>query len=265
MISAIKRYGGKHYLAQRICRMIQPHITYVEPYFGSGAVLFRKDPNESAEVVNDLDGELMNFWTVMREHFDDFYRLICLTPFHEDVFNLALDFESDDPVKRAWAFYIRNRMSRQGLERDFATLTKKRQRGGMQEQVSSYLGSVEQLPEISLRLQRVLVYNRDALDIIEELDSEDTFFYCDPPYLHETRFFNARSTYKYEMSDIQHTILLKTLAGIQGKFILSGYPSVLYYDYAKRFGWKSLTFDVPNSASAEETKELKPETVWYNY
>ncbi len=243
--------------------MIQPHKLFVEPYFGAGHVLFAKDPEDSSEIVNDLDRELTNFWDVIKDKdkFDEFKFLIALTPFSEIEYHRAKVFPEEPPA-RAVAFFIRNRMSRQALEQDYATPTR-RLRSGMNEHVSAYLGAVDGLPILHERLQRVQIYNRPALELILQTDGPDTFFYLDPPYMEETR--ESVGQYKFEMTDSDHVRLLFVLSKIKGKFLLSGYPSAIYEDARQRYGWKSLTFDVPNHSSSSKKKETKSETVWYNY
>jgi DNA adenine methylase len=134
----------------------------------------------------------------------------------------------------------------------------------MNEQVSAWLTAVDGLPEFHQRLRRVEIRCKDAVELILELDSPATLFYLDPPYLHETR--STTSEYgAYEMSREQHVKLLATLAGIEGKFILSGYRSELYNRFAKKCGWRRVDFDLPNNASSAATKERKIECVWCNY
>ena len=154
-----------------------PHLHYVEPFAGGLAVMLRKNPEGISEVVNDLDSELSNFWHVLKDgdHFQKFTRQIEATPFSAIEFERA-ELASDDPVIRAVNFFIRCRQSRQGLRRDFATLSKNRTRRGMNEQVSSWLTAVEGLPEIHQRLQRVVICNDDAVKIIFREDWQTRSF-----------------------------------------------------------------------------------------
>ena len=216
----LKWHGGKHYLADRIISLIPPHTHYVEPYAGGLSVLFAK-PAEliegHSEVVNDLNGNLVNFWDVLSrsESFGELVRICEATPFSEEVWNSAKEMEAckavrtTRDVKQAWAFFIKYRQSRQGLGKDFATLSRRRTRRGMNEQVSSWLSAVEGLPEAHERLKRVVVLNRDALAVIGQQDGPDTFFYLDPPYLHDTRV--TTSDYEFEMGESDHSKLLELL------------------------------------------------------
>lgn len=265
MSNPLKWHGGKTYLAQKIIELIPPHTHYVEPYFGGGAVLFAKPDDlieNHSEVVNDLNGELINFWLTLRvkPQFDKFVRFLQFTPFSEKLFDGSLEsFARGTTVDRALNFFIRYRQSRQGLGKDFATLTRNRTRRGMNEQVSSWLSAIDGLAEAHERLQRVVILNTDAISVIKQQDGENTFFYCDPPYLHETRVTTA--DYEYEMSREQHVELLDTLKSIKGRFLLSGYSSDLYNSY----GWTRTEIDSPNHASSAASKEIKTECLWSNY
>lgn len=282
----LKCHGGKHYLAKPIVELMPPHLHFVEPFFGGGAILFARDPNRDwyegapdydgsasmrgcSEVVNDINAELMNFWRVLQnEHwFEMFRRRIEGTPLSEaewDGYEDILAGRPNDPAHvRAAVFFIRYRQSRQGLGKDFATLSRNRTRRRMNEQASAWLSAVEGLPEAHARLKRVVILNRDALDVIRQQDGPRTHFYCDSPYLPETR--TAKDCYEHEMTPVQHEHLLHRLAAIQGTFQLSGYHSELYDDMADCQNWRCVEFDLPNNASGKKKKERKVECLWMNY
>jgi DNA adenine methylase len=265
----LKWHGGKHYLADRIIRLMPPHIHYVEPYFGGGQVLFRKPCEGISEVVNDLNGHLTNFWFTLQgqKTFAEMRRVIEATPFSEAEFDFTDNLYERTPnpgnVAAAAAFFIRYRQSRQGLGKDFATLSRNRTRRGMNEQVSSWLSAIEGLPEAHERLKRVVILNRDALDVIRQQDGPNTLFYLDPPYLHETRA--VTNAYEFEMSKKQHEELLEVLSEIQGHFILSGYPSHVYAWVERREGWNRIDIDIDNKASAAKKKQTKTECLWMNF
>ncbi len=318
----LKWHGGKFYLASWIIENMPPHLHYVEPYFGGGAVLFRKPQRDwmvncphcgkndqieamfdyedtgelthgclrcrqagaayqlvacyrgCSEIVNDINGELMNFWLVLSDYrtFAEFHGRLQTTPFSEELFKAAMagsapEFKgviTCDPIERARIFFIRYRQSRQGLGKDFATLSRTRTRRKMNEQVSSWLSAVEGLPEAHERLKRVVILNRDALDVIKKEDGEKTLFYLDPPYLHETRSSSGEYG-DHEMSRQGHAKLLLAIMGIKGKFMLSGYHSELYDNHARQNGWRREEKQIDNKASSKSTKEIKTECLWMNY
>lgn len=277
----IKRHGGKSYLAKWIVSKMPPRcrnpnapmesdtgwLHYAEPYFGGGAVLFANDPHGISEVVNDLDGELTNFWDVLKSPslFTQLQSRLALTPCSAVEFDRAVTgFHDHCQVDRAAAFFVRNRQSRQGLERDFATLARTRTRGGMNELPSAWLSAIDGLPQVHHRLQRVVILNGDAIKVIKQQDGPRTLFYCDPPYVHSTR----KTTKEYganEMTDDQHTELLETLAAIKGRFILSGYSNDLYYDFAQEQGWSCDSVEIDNKASGAKFKKKERECLWMNY
>jgi len=284
----IKWHGGKYYLRKWIIDLMPPHLHYVEPFFGGGGILLARDPDRdwmstgnqklpaalqgASEVANDLHGELINFWRVLQnaEDFEAFRRRIELTPFSQAEFEEARDHtvseESREPeglVERAVRFFIVARQSRQGLMRDFATLSRNRTRSRINEQVSAWLNVVEGLPDVHQRLSSVVILNQNACDVIRKQDGLHTLFYCDPPYLHETR--SSTGEYAFEMTEAQHRELLDVLAGIQGKFMLSGYPSDLYQDWQRQHNYNCHVFLIDNKASSGKVKETKEECLWCNF
>lgn len=281
--SPLKYHGGKHYLAKPIISLMPPHLNYCELFGGSLAVLLERDPLQDrlgpgqpsyqrgcSEVVNDLDGRLMNFWRVLQDPaaFVEFQRQVAAIPFSEGHWERARDLSqtpvSPQPcVDAAVAFFVYARQSRAGTFKDFATLTKNRTRRGMSEQASAWLSCIEKLPEVHARLQRVVILNHDALDVIRQQDGPLTLFYLDPPYLHETRATTGQ--YSYEMSDADHERLLAVLGGIKGKFMLSGYANPLYDAAARKFGWRCADFDLPNNAAGGESKRRMTERLWMNF
>ena len=264
----LKWHGGKHYLADRIIELMPPHTHYVEPYAGGLSVLFAK-PAELiegySEVVNDLNGGLTNFWRVLADEkdFEHLVRLLEATPVSEVRFKESLNFTELIGVYWAADFFVRYRQSRQGLGKDFATLSRNRTRRGMNEQASSWLSAIEGLPESHERLKRVVVLNRDAIDVIRQQDGPNTFFYLDPPYLHETRV--TTDDYEYEMNEDEHEALLDTLGHVKGRFILSGYRSDLYDRVANYYGWHRNDIEIDNKASSKKTKDKKTECLWMNF
>jgi site-specific DNA-adenine methylase len=274
----LKRHGGKTYLASRIISLMPPHVHYVEPFAGGAAVLLARDPNDPrfflsdhrdhqgvSEVINDLDGRLTNFWRVIgdMESFASFQRRVEALPLSRPEFEAAKAHEyGNDPVADAVAFFVENRQSRQALGKDFVTHVKSRVRRGMNDHASAWLSAVEGLPAIHERLKRVVVENRPALDVIREHDSAGTFFYLDPPYVHETR--TVTDAYgDFEMTVADHRELLDVLLHCQGKVMLSGYANELYDGMLA--GWVRHEFDLPNNAASGKEKRRMTEVIWCNF
>lgn len=279
----LKRHGGKHYLGKRIVEFMPPHLHYVEPYFGGGSVLLARDPGRDwyhgapdwaskswqrgcSEVVNDLEHELMNFWSVLRSEsmFEQFQRMVEATPLDQSVWAVAESSQSaGDPVVRAFHFFVRSRQSRQGIGRDFATLSRNRTRGGRNEQANAWISCIDGLRAIHERLRSVVILCDDAIKVIQSQDGDRTLFYCDPPYLHTTR--SSTGEYAHEMTEEQHRQLLTVLASIKGKFILSGYHSSMYDAWAEQHGFRCEEIEIDNKASGAKTKEKKVECLWMNH
>jgi DNA adenine methylase len=261
----LKWHGGKHYLAPKIVALMPPHLHYVEPFFGGGAVLLAKSPDGVSEVVNDLDGDLINFWQVLADEasFSQLQRRLEATAFSEAHWHEAVDAEErTDQVDRAVSFFIRCRQSLAGRMDSFAPISRNRVRRGMNEQASAWLTAVEGLPAVHARLKRVVIVGpKDAKEVIQQQDGPNTLFYLDPPYLDETR--TAPNVYRFEMTRDQHTELLDVLKAVKGKVMLSGYDSVLYQE--KLADWNCHAFELPNNAASGQSKRKMTEIVWCNF
>ena len=133
----------------------------------------------------------------------------------------------------------------------------------MNEQTSSWLSAVEGLPTAHARLKRVVIFAEDAVTVIGREDSPHSFFYCDPPYVHETRF--VPDAYEHEMPNEGHAALLEALGNLQGKFLLSGYRCRLYDEAMERHGWRRIDIEIDNKASSAKVKPIKTECLWMNY
>lgn len=265
--------GGKAYLANRIIALMpKDHVHYVEPFFGGGSVMLAKEPEGVSEVANDLNGWLTNFWEVLRssELFPQLQRFLEASPCAEAMFTEArCVVESSpipdgfDPVTAAAWFFVLNRQSMAARMECFTPLSRTRTRRGMNELPSAWLTAIEGLPIVHARLKRVVILSRSAIDVIRQQDGEKTLFYLDPPYLKETR--TAPDVYLHEMTREQHEELLKVLANIEGKFILSGYDSDLYRAYERDAGWKRVEIEISNHSASGETKRRMTEVLWMNY
>lgn len=256
-------YGGKYNHLSWLLPLLPPSHHYCEPFGGSAAVLLNRD-SSPVETYNDLDGEVVNFFRVLRQQKDELIEAIGLTPFSREEFFEACQTEAGNlsPLERARRFFIRARQVRTGLAQT-ASLgrwanCKNTSRAGMAGAVSRWLGSVEGLPEIALRLLQVQIENRPALNVIEIYDSPQTLFYCDPPYPHESR--GDAKAYGYEMNDADHSKLAKLLNRIQGRAAVSGYRcdlmDQLYRD------WHCV--EAPTK-KCHSSKKPRTEALWMNY
>jgi DNA adenine methylase len=256
-------YGGKFSHLDWLLPFLPKAHHYCEPFSGSAAVLLNRDP-APIETYNDIDGDVVIFFRVLRERQDELVRAIALTPFSREEFHLAINGATQDisDLERARLFYIRARQTRTGLAQT-ATLgrwanCKNTSRAGMSGVVSRWLGGVEMLDEIAERLLRVQIENRPAADVIRLYDSADTLFYCDPPYLHETR--GDSKAYGFEMDNEQHRELAEVLNKCKGKVAVSGYRCDAMDKWYK--DWRR--YDAPVK-QCHSTKQPRQECLWMNY
>lgn len=226
----ITYYGGKQKLLTTILSKIPDHNLYCEPFLGGAAVFFGKQPSE-VEVINDTNKELINFYRVCKERFLELQSMVRITlhsrKAHQDARVIYANPHLFTDVQRAWAVWVLSSQSFSsilagswGYDKGRGTTTKK---------ISS---KREQFTEdLAIRLQDAQIECADALYIIASRDTKSTFFYCDPPY------FNSDCGHYdgYSIDDFEK--LLQTLSGVQGKFMLSSYPSPLLMKYAKERGW----------------------------
>ena len=263
----LKWHGGKYYLAPKIVALMPRHIHFVEPFAGGLSVLLAKDPDGVSEVVNDLNGDLTNFWNVLKDEasFAAFRRIMEATPFSEAEWERAKELMgASDPVTRAAGFFVLCRQSLSGRMNCFATMTRNRTRRRMNEQASAWLTTVESLPQVHARLRRVAILNRPAEDVIKQQDGANTLFYLDPPYMHATRSTTGEYG-DHEMKDEEHERLLKQLVKLSGKVMLSMYQHPLYDELCTKHRWHRVEFDLPNNAAAGEAKRRMTECVWMNF
>jgi DNA adenine methylase len=273
-------------LTDLILKLMPRHLHYVEPFFGGGQVLFARDPADPrywwdgetsdgrkakgvSEVINDLHADLMTFYRVLKDP-DLFGRLrqrLELTLYSEAEWSAARDLlagPSCGEVERAAALFTLCRQSLGGRMGVHAPPVRTRLRGGRNDAVNGWWNAVDGLPEVHRRLQDVDVRCRPALEVIRSEDTPATLFYCDPPYLHETR--TATKVYgPREMAEADHRELLAALEACKGKVMLSGYPSKLYDDALVPPRWKRHEKECPNNAAGGETKRRMTEVLWCNF
>lgn len=257
-------YGGKFSHLNWLLPLLPECHHYCEPFAGSAAVLLNREPSP-VETYNDIDGEVANFFRVLRDRKQELVEKIGLTPFAREEFYRSVTknpITIDDPVERARLFYVRARQARTGLAQT-ASLgrwanCRNTSRAGMSGVVSRWLGAIEDLPHIAMRLMRVQIENRPANEVIRLYDDSKTLFYCDPPYVHDSR--TDRKAYGYEMSDVEHRELAYTLKRCRGKVAISGYRCNLMDELYR--GWRRL--DAPEKM-CHSVKKARIEALWVNF
>ncbi|MDD5359462.1 MAG: DNA adenine methylase [Sulfurovaceae bacterium] len=259
----LRYHGGKWRMAQHIIPHFPVHKTYCELYGGGASILLRK-PRAKNEIYNDLDGDIVNVFKVLRnkEQSKKLLKLLELTPFARDEMKLAWE-ETDDIIEQARRTIVRSQM---GFGSAGATKGRTGFRG-LDCYEGSYSSPAKQWMELPKalyaiidRLQGVILENKPALCLIDAADQKDTLFYLDPPYMHETRssVTNSQKYYRHEMTDEDHIKLLEKVLQIQGMCIISGYRTDLYMDALK--DWKLLTFSA--RASSKAGTVIREECIW---
>lgn len=253
----LRFHGGKFRLASWIVSHFAPHRVYVEPYGGAGSVLLKKQ-RSYAEVYNDLDGELVNVFRVLRDSgmAAELLRQLRLTPFAREEFELSY-VRVEDPVERARRTISRSFMG-------FANTVTGKWRTGFRNNATrsgsapahDWRNYPDALQGVIERLRGVVIENRLALQVIEDFDSEETLFYIDPPYPNRTRGERwAGNAYKYEMSDNDHRELGQMLNNVRGMVVISSYPNELYDEMFT--GWRR----VEKQAKADGARD-RVEVLW---
>lgn len=251
----LKYYGGKFRLARWIISHFPRHDSYVEPFGGGGSVLLQKPPS-AIETYNDLDGDVCNFFLVVRDRVDELIRAIRLTPWSRDEFELCLHSASD-PLERARRLYFRLWMSFHGGT--LSTASSFRRRRYKRSAASDV--RPQAIYEAAKRLTLVQIENRDAMKLIIEMDTPTTLFYLDPPYVSATRTDKKR--YAHEMTDADHSRLAELLNSIRGFAVVSGYVCELYREIYERLGWHRIDTEATANGGIKRVESLwlSPRTI----
>ena len=248
--SAALRYpGSKWSLAQDIISQFGDHYHYVEPYFGSGAVFFSK-PVSPHELINDMNGLVVNLFRVLRDQTDDFLFALENTPWSRDEYNES-HIKTDDPLEDARRFVTR---IWQAHASDLAKKTGWKSRGSKQPARGMsvrWQRVPSELAEMALRLKDAEIENRPALEVMRRFATKDTLIYADPPYLMETR---TQKMYAYEMSVDEHLEMLDVLNSHPGPAVISGYESSVYDKYLGN--WKKVYVKPPKVEKQADRMEV---------
>lgn len=255
-MNAIVKYpGSKWSIANWIIGFFPEHHSYLEPFFGSGAVLFNK-PKSNIETVNDLDGNVVNLFEWIKKDPERLAHEIYYTPYARQVYDEAFTAVPEDSLQKAVNFYIRLNMGHgfrtngekvgwkndvQGRERAYAA--------------KDWCDLPEKIMQAAERLRGVQIENRSAVDVIQRFNHLNVLVYGDPPYVLSTRHGKQ---YRFEMDDQAQNDLLDVLLAHKGPVILSGYDNELYNDRLRSWYRKE-------SISYTQVGTRKREVLWMNY
>lgn len=262
MKCVLKYPGSKWRIGDKLVELVPEHHTYLEPFFGSGAVFFKKQPSD-IEMINDMDNDVVNLFSCIQEKPEKLSEMLITTPYSRQVYE---DSFKDDPIRdilygidryhKACQFLIRCWQGH-GFRTNGYKVGWKNDVQGRERMYAlwNWYRLPEWVIEISERLRAVQIENRPALEVIRRFNYSNVFMYIDPPYLLGTR--NGKQ-YKHEMSDSDHEELLQELRESQAKIMISGYPADLYDELLA--DWNRKEFP----AQAEHGKR-RTEVVWMNY
>lgn len=265
MRTPITYYGGKQKMAKDIiARLYQKRTLYCEPFFGGGAVFFAK-PKERVEVINDKKDNVINFYKVLQSDFDALNKKVQCSVFSESLFNKSKEIHDNpteyDNITRAWAFWYLCRCSFSNNMKYFCYVASK----GKERSASHTTVLQNRKNEFWLledRIQNVQIMDRDAIKCIKTFDSENAFFYIDPPYVGANQSYYAGYTQK-DFDD-----LLECLDTLKGKFLLSSYDNENLAKYTKKNGWYTIHIRNLNNTTAHKVgqkKKYKIEVLTSNY
>lgn len=258
----LRYHGGKWRLGQWIVSNLPPHRIYVEPYSGAASILLQK-PRCNGEMINDLDGEIVNVLRVLRNPAQarELERLLRLTPYSRSEYESSY-LSDGDPIEQARRTIIKSFM---GFGSDGITATwttgfrdnLTRDNGTPARDWSGYPDAIKSITD---RLSAVVIENRPAIRLIKKHDTAETLFYVDPPYPHSTRpgIVKRKHSYRFEMSDDDHRELARVLREIKGMAVISGYRCDLY-DQELYSDW----FSIERKTFADAAQK-RVEVLWLN-
>jgi DNA adenine methylase len=256
----ISYHGGKQMLVPKLLRA-QPkaYRIYCEPFFGGGAFFFAKEPSP-IEFINDINEQVTNFYVTAKKQFKALKSEIDCTLHSEEqflearrIYNNSKGKEEQEKVMRAWALFVLSHQTYlHSLNNTFAYNRQKNLANTIQNKKNMFT------EQYCKRLESTTIFTRDALRVIKNADSEDTFHFIDPPY------YNADMGHYdgYTIKDFEN--LLKLLENIKGKFLLTTYPSNILTEFTERNGWHSI-HHVMHRASSARAGVTKTEVFTSNY
>lgn len=262
---ALRYLGGKWKLAPWLIAHFPEHRLYVEPFGGAGSVLLRK-PRAFSEVYNDMDDEVVNLFTVLRDEAlaPRLVQAVALTPYARTEYEGAFQ-TTDEPVERARRLVVRSYMGHGSNASNINRNTGFRAamvNGDRALPALDWSSLPPALEQVAGRFVGVVVERRPALQVIDRYDVAECLIYADPPYLHETRSGKRIGgalycAYPHEMTDADHEELLERLQACAAMVVLSGYPNELYDERLQ--GWARKEFDTHADGAKDRT-----EAIWLN-
>lgn len=244
--------GSKWKMADFIISFFPEHSTYLEPFVGSGAVFFNKEPSK-VETLNDLDSRIVNFFEVCRNRPQELVSAIQMTPLSREEYLVSYETATDS-LEDARRLMIRCWQAI-GAKTSDKTGWRSLIESNGPDTAGEWKEVWQRILIVADRLKDAQIEHQDAIQILNRYNREGVLTYVDPPYLLETR---SKRLYKHEFTDADHEALLDCLINFKGNVILSGYESTLYDFWLK--GWHKEYFNV-NAESGAKRKEV----LWMNF
>ncbi|MCO6162577.1 DNA adenine methylase [Flavobacterium sp. NRK F7] len=258
---AFNYFGGKYNFINELYSHFPEHTSFVDLMCGSMVVTLNKKPSK-LDTANDVSGDVMNFFKVLRDKPEELFYALKMTPVHREEYKKCYPInDNSNDVEIARRFFVRCRMSFQGSglkEHTGFNACITSSYGGVSQNVAKFTNAIDKLPEIVERLRKIQFESLDYSKVLEKYDTEETFFYVDPPY--ELRERNYKKMYTHEFTDENHYDLSQKLNSIKGKAMVSMYESKLYSELYK--DWRMVRLK-PIGHSMKKEKQL--EIIWMNY
>jgi DNA adenine methylase len=255
MKTPITYYGGKQTLLKHILPLIPPHRLYCEPFFGGGAVFFAK-PKSEVEVINDINGEVINFYKVIKSKFPELQKEIQSTLHSRELYKKAMEIynnpKAHSDVKRAWALWTATNQGFAGMIGSWGFGKTNSKEKSLSNKRDAFIKEYEE------RLKMAQIENNNAIKVIARCNEKDAFIYCDPPYIGSDQGHYSGYT------ESQYKELLDSLSKLKGNFLLSSYPSKILTQYINKNGWKVKKI-VKHVAVTKHTDKMKTEVLVFNY
>ena len=264
-LAPFQYFGGKVNQLKTILPALNvPCEHFIEPFCGSAVVTINRTP-APLETVNDMNGEIINFFRQLRDNNEELLNLIYLTPASREEFRNSVNTEGDSDVERARKLFISLFQTFTGSPADAAQdnwAGRKISPTRANSLTAATDAKLRVLPTIARRLRMVQFECMDALKLIKKYDQEGVLFYCDPPYLAETRA--TKNAYKQEMNQKdQHKEFIDVVRGCSGKVMISGYASNLYKE--RLHDWHRIEYKVNVSTANTVKRRTAVECIWMNY
>ncbi|MDH5160366.1 DNA adenine methylase [Heyndrickxia oleronia] len=244
--------GSKWSMADWIISHMPQHKTYLEPFFGSGAVFFRKETS-LLETINDIDSNIINLFKVIRDYPEKLAEKVHWTPLSREEYYKSFEANPEDEIERARVFLVRcgqaigaKTSDRTGWRSNINPLN--------HHKAKEWNNLPEKILSVADRLKNVQIEHQDASQLIKRYNRPEVFIYADPPYVLRTR---SKRMYAHEFSDADHAILIGYLKKHAGPVLLSGYDNELYNDLLN--DWQKETFE-----AFAETGSKRTEVLWIN-